>query len=452
MSAPVQQIIFDGVKAPRITIEMAFGSTALEDLRAAGIFILGESVLGGPDVLGTVSWVEVTDDVRSLTYTGGFSDDTSGAAPGTSRLVLDNSGGSYDPTVAESPVSLAEAYPATDRYPSTGDYPMPAPVVGPTEASQVDVGKPVRVSFTWADGTYAAFTHRVKRIILDAGYDPTVTFECVDGLEALGRAPIGELADPAFAGDTADQRITRILDLAQWPTGMRSLETGLMTLAETTLGGQALPLAQEVADTEQGHLFIDPEGRVVFHNRTHIYTAARSLTVQATVTDQGGANVEAVELTVTKDWDRIYNQASVTRTGGVEQVYVDAASVAKYGPLQYPGQVGTLAPSDADAYALASWLVSQYATPRTEVRQVVIDATAQGMWATLLPLRLFDRIRVVRDYGPVTIDRELLVFGFEVAITAEPVEWTYTFSTVDPSNFVPFTLGTSVLGGPDRLV
>jgi hypothetical protein len=449
----VQQLAFDGVTMPRITVEMAFGSTATEDLRAAGVFILGESFLDGPDVLGSLSWAEVSEDVKSLRYAGGFSDDTSGASPGTSTLVLDNSDGFYDPTVAESPSSgTVGVYPSTSRYPNTTEYPMPAPVEGPTEASEIDVGKPVQVTFTWADGNYRAFTHYVDRITVDAGQDPTVTFECVDGLDALGRAPVPEVP-LAFGGDTSDQRLGRILDLAQWPTSMRSVETGLLTLEATTFGGQALPLAQEVTDTEQGRLFVDADGKVVFYNRMHVYTAARSLTVQATISDQGGAATEMVELAVTKDRARVYNHAAVTRAaeGAVEQVATDPASIAKYGIRSYPGQVGTLVPTDADAYALASWLVSQYGLPRTEVRQVTIDATAQGTWSELLPLQLFDRIRVVRDYGPVTIDRELLIFGYEVSITAEPMEWTITYSTVDPTTFVPFVLGTSVLGGTHRL-
>lgn len=444
--------MWDGVQGPRISVEVAYGATSLEDLRAAGIFILGESVLGGPDVLGTLSWVEIVNDVISLSYGAGFDDEISGAQPATSTVVLDGSTGSYDPTVAESPLSLAGHYPSPTRFPSTTDFPRAAPVSGPVDASEVDVGKPLRVSYWWADETYSAFTHTVDKIRMSVGLDPVVTFECVDGLEALGRAPIPELAVPSFAGDTADQRLTRILDLAQWPTGHRSLETGLVILAETTLGGQALPLAQEVADTEMGRLYIDPDGILVFTNRMHIYTAARSLTVQATITDAGGANVEAYDQSppeVVKDRGRVYNQAHVTRTGGVEQFAEDVASRAKYGPREYPGAVGALAPTDGDAFALASWLVSQYATPRTEVRELVIDATGQGMWATLLPLRLFDRLRFVRDYGPVTVDRELLLFGYRVDIG--PDEWQITMSTVDPTTFVPFVLGTSVLGGTHRL-
>lgn len=438
---------FDGVQAPQVTVEMAFGSTSTADLRAAGTFILGESLLGGTDTLGNVSWVEVTDDVIGLTYRGGFDDEASDVSPGTSTITVENYSGVYDPTVAESPVSLAGAYPSPTRYPSTGDYPLPAPLAGPTDAAEVDVGKPVRVRFTWAGTSYTAFTHYVDAISFDAGFEPTVTFSCVDGLEALGRVELGEIP-PSFAGDLPGVRLGRILDLAGWPTSQRSLVDGVLTLAETTYGGYALPLAQEVADTESGRIFINPDGDFTFYSRLHNYVASRSKTVQATLSDVG-TDVDMLSLVIVKDRGRVYNQAKVTRTGGVEQFAEDPTSRQTHGPRLYPGQIGALAPSDADAYSLASWLVAQYAQPRTEVRQVSIDATVQGMWAALLPLRLFDRIRVVRDYGPVTVDRELLIFGFEVSVS--PDQWTYTFSTVDPSQFTPFFLGVSTLDSVAQL-
>lgn len=441
-------LAFDGVTAPEVLVDFAFGATSTADLAAAGTFILNDSTLGGTDTLGSVSWVSVVGDVVALEIRVGQDDETSGASVGTCSVTVENYSGAYDPTIAEFVDLPSGVFPSVRLYPSTSLFPDELTFPDQTGAQQVDVGKPMRVRYRWGSTTYSRFTGQIDDITLDAGYEPTVTFSCVDGLESLGRAKIPELPAPLFAGDRADQRINRILNLAGFPSSRRSLEVGLLTLAATDYGDFALPLLQEVADSELGTIAVDPDGKFQFFNRLHVYTATRSTTVQATFSDVG-TDVDMLQLQVSKSRSRLFNEARVTRDGGVEQVASDSASQTAYGIRSYPGQVGTLAPTDADALSLASWLVGRYSRPHAEVRQVTVDATAQGMWSVLLPLRPLDRIRVIRDYGPVTLDRELVIRGMQE--TVSQAQWQFSFSTTNVVDFAPFILGTSTLGGPNQL-
>jgi len=103
-----------------------------------------------------------------------------------------------------------------------------------------------------------------------------------------------------------------------------------------------------------------------------------------------------------------------------------------------------MARSDSDASDLASWIVARYKTPKDEVSSVQVDATTQDMWATLLPLKLYDRIQVSRDYGPQTLTLELLIQGREIQADAAGLV-TITFATRNTDVFSPFILDTSTL-------
>ena len=441
-------LTFDGTSAPEIIIEAAFGSTSTADLDAAGTFILGSSLLGGTDTLGSVSWVRITDDVVSLDIKAGQDDEISGATPGTAVVTVENWSGAYDPTVAEFVSVGSGVFPAATLFPDTTLFPDVTAFPDVTGAEQVNVGKPMRIRYRFGSTTYSRFSGQIDEITFDAGFEPTVTFACVDALENLGRARVPAQPVPAFAGERSDQRVGRILNAAGWASSQRVLETGVLTMAATTLGDFALPLLQAVTDTEMGTLLVDPDGKVTFYNRLHVYTATRSTSVQATISDVG-TDVDMLQLQVSKSRAKVFNDATVTGPSGADQVASNAVSQAAYGLRSYPGQVGTLAPTDSDALSVASWLVARYKDPHYEVRSVSVDATVQGMWATLLPLRPLDRVRVIRDYGPNTIDTQLLIRG--MAETVTPTSWSLQFSTTNVLDFSPFRLGTSLLGGTDQL-
>lgn len=306
---------------------------------------------------------------------------------------------------------------------------------------QMDVGVPVWIQAVWNNTAYPLFRGYLDAIDADMGNDPTVTLSCVDGLESLGRAYIDPIA-PAFDNDLTGTRVARILNAAGWPTTLRSLDAGLYRCQSTAYGDTALQLLTQVAETELGLISVDAAGNLVFYDRVHVYQSARSMAVQATLTDSG-SGVDMIELTMSKHRDAVFNQARITRTGGTEQVANDPTSQTLYGIRTFSGSAGTLLRTDADAFGLASWLVGRFRNPTVRVTQVRVEAATQGQWSSLLPLTYLDRLRIVRDYGPSTVDIQLIVQAMAQDISVD--SWTFTFDTRNADVFIPFILNTSLL-------
>ena len=173
-------------------------------------------------------------------------------------------------------------------------------------------------------------------------------------------------------------------------------------------------------------------------------------------------------LELARSRDRVWNDAHITRepdptqdpelTGSepgdvpVEQSATHAASVARYGTLSLPSEVGTLHRSDAQCSAMAGYLVDRFGWPRTRIRGVQINGlhprvTDEGLWPKLLKLQLLDRISVRRDYGPNTITVQLLIQKLEVEIRADPPTWQINLTTTNPPPAPDlFMIGSSVIG------
>jgi len=336
------------------------------------------------------------------------------------------------------------------------------------DVGTLTVGAPVKVRAEKPLGTlYERFDGVITDIALSLSPDPdpTVTLTCADGLETLGRAQLAATS-LQFDGDRTGVRVGRVLDAAGWPSAYRALDTGYTTLAATTLGDTALELARKTEQTEFGLLFVDGGGRVVFYDRHRATTATRSTTVQAALTDTGGAGeVAMATLTVALSRERTYNDVHITRepvgqplvAGGgaeqgpedtpAEQVATDAASALRHGTLSLPAQVGQLSRNDADALALAQYLAWRFADVSTRIREVRVNALRGDLWAVLLPLGLLDRISVRRDYGPNTITAQLLVQAVTEEIRVSPPQWDLVFTTSPPPPAPSlWVLGTTAIG------
>ncbi len=401
---------FDGVTAPILLVQLAIGGNTSTDPSASG-FVLGVSQLNTGQ-LGLLDWVDISIDCDRVTFTRGMSGELEDASPGHATLTLDNFSGDYDPTN------------------TAGQY-----------FGSLDVGVPVWIQAIWGTASYDLFRGFIDVITVDAGRDPSVTISCDDGLEVLGRASF-TTAYPD--GDATGVRVGRILDNAQWPSSLRTIDTGYSTCQATSgadPAGFALPMLNDVLATELGLLAVDGSGNVVFYDRLHPYLNSRSQTVQATVSDAN--DVDMLALQVSRDRSLVFTQARITRNGGTEQVYGDTAAQTKYGVRTYGGQAGTLLRTDVDAASLATWIVGRFKTPVDRIRSVVIDGATQAQWATLLPLTFLDRMRAIRDYGPNTIDVQVVIIGMEQDITQD--SWLFTYNTRNVDAFNPFILNTSQL-------
>lgn len=443
--------LFDSVNAPQFQVQFAWGGSATVDPQS-GFFTLGTSQLD-TGTLGSTSWTTIPNaDVLQLQWRRGHSSEVDNVQPGSASIVLDNTSGNYDPLNLQSPyvVPLSTYFHLDSTQLDTGVLALSADVSSP-----INLGVPVRIIAQLTDPTsgnlvnYPQFRGVVNAITPDYGWAPnTVTFTCLDGLDLLGRRKL-LATSAANAGDKTGTRLGRILDLVNWPTSLRSLDTGLSACQGYVGGDFALTLAQQMVDTELGWMFVNGTGVLTFFDRLHAYTQPRSTTVQATFTDDGNT-IDYTSIVFDMSADTLYNDAQLTRNGGTVQEVTDVTSAAQYGTRTYPNAAGSQLQTDADALSLAAWLVGRYKNSLMRVKQIQVEALPQGQWITLLGLEIGDRVRAIRNYGVNaagnygnTIDRQVLIQGMSVSVAANT--WTIQLDTRMVDNFHPFILDTSLL-------
>ena len=131
------------------------------------------------------------------------------------------------------------------------------------------------------------FTGSILRV-LDA-YTPAgelaAELVCVDPLARLGQLELAPRA-PVGAGDTAAQRIGRVLDEARVAAELRDLDPGGPVLTATDLKGSMADQAQRAAATAGGHLYADRAGRIVYRDAGWLRTDPRATAVQAVISNE----------------------------------------------------------------------------------------------------------------------------------------------------------------------
>lgn len=414
--APGNVLVWDGVNAPRLEVLLGLGGTATSDPQG-GHLILDQGPGLDIGTLGDVSWTDITDDVASIRVDIALAGEIDSAEPNRMTATIDKNASNYDPTNLSGP------------YVAGG-------------VSLLDAGIPIWFRTIWHGVVYPVWRGYIDDVIVGADpVQPIVRLPCVDELETLGRAKLLE-ASPVGAGETTGARIGRVLDVTGRPASLRQLDTGQATCQATSFGDFALQLIQQAIDTELGFCYADPTGMIVFWDRWHTWTAPRSLTVQATFSG-AGTDIDLppgpIEVS-TRDRSTVFNDAAVTRDGGTEQHGGDPTSQARYGIRTLPGSYGTLLQTDTAAVAMAQWLGGiRFTTPAVKLDDLQIQAHTQAAsWATLLGLRLLDRVRALLNYGPNTIDQQVLLQGISHDIGRD--HWTMTVATRQPDRVRPMML------------
>ena len=187
------------------------------------------------------------------------------------------------------------------------------------------------------------------------GYnDATVHVKMVDSFAWLALQD----ADLDLPEQTSRERAVAVLDAASWPAGPRVLIGGISggkrLDAFQQKSANLLRVLEDTADAEDGELFCDAEGRVVFRHRHWRFDSTSALTVGAS-----GTPVGSVIPIYDTAW--LTNQARVELANGDTYEWVDTSSVAAYGPRVFPVRDLSLPPAESEA--LAQWVVNRYAEP-----------------------------------------------------------------------------------------
>lgn len=332
----------------------------------------------------------------------------------------------------------------------------------------------IRVSATWSSTTYYLFTGFVERwpITWDAPKWGSVTVTAVDAFAALQQATISGTFAQASTGD----RIAAVLTAATWAesspaagywtlgtsalgtTTMLSYGTPTTVIAagrtavaeaviEVTANTSALAHIQEVVAAERGVFFIDGQGRAVFQDRHDRYGATSIVTFTDGPTS--ATRLPYQDLHPDFDVDRIVNEVTVTRDGGVAQTASDGRSRTIY----FRRSLSLTPPllTDAEALDQALFEVTLRKDAALRFDQITVRPEGNmGTWPYALGLELGDKVTVERTPGSFdaitaeTISQQCFVEAVEHA--ASPAMWETRFQLSPADRYDQFfALGSAVL-------
>lgn len=254
----------------------------------------------------------------------------------------------------------------------------------------------------------------------------TVDITMVDGFEPLALAGV----TGTLSADLAGAQIDALLDKALWPSADRAIDEGVFSMADATLAvdTKALTAIQDITDSELGLFFIDSSGIATFHDSAHRWTAARSITSQATFTDDGVNDIAYQDLVPSFDKDNLINEWKVADARGVVVTARDEVSAGLYFPRSEFRSTRLDATADAETQAVA--LLQQTAKPALRFDSLTVKPATTVAWQECLDLRISDRVTVIRDPVPSgsgsTITKECFVEGISWSIVPGPA-WTVMF-------------------------
>ena len=271
----------------------------------------------------------------------------------------------------------------------------------------------------------------------ETGY---VDIECTDAFRLMQLATVTTVAS-ATAGQDTGTRIGKILDQVQWPSSMRTIDTGNTTCqADPATARTSLDALKNAEFSEQGAFYVNQEGTAVFLNRTNVIKAYGQTPIEFNQT----TGIPYTNLVFAFDDKLIINSAGMTRVGGTEQVFEDAASIAKYFPHQ-SNQTNLVAQTDADTLNIAKIYVATRKETTIRIDAMTVDLLDPDVpTATMLELDYFQPLKItnVQPDGS-TIVKTLQAQGLAWDITPNSMKVTVT--TLEPI-VEGFIIGSAVSG------
>lgn len=322
-----------------------------------------------PTVTVKLNGVDVSAYVtQQLTVTRGRSRETDQYQAGQATVIFRNEDRRFDPTNAAGPY-----------------YPQPLP----------------RASLTISIAGNLIFSGYVDDIA--PGYVmpsvSTVTITALDGFNILATSLlVGFQTVQEYSG----QRIADTATQVGYP-GATTLDTGQSVL-QASLQDQVYALGhmQTAAASENGLLYIDRTGTLIFQDR--LFVNQQALTYpngQLTFSDTGSGPSSPVlgytAISMASATTLLFNWATGTRTGGVAQTATNAASIAAYftRALNLPTMENLY---DEDVLSICQFFVAKYGNPeiRFDTLQVELDSLSGANQAVLSALDIGSAAMVIR--------------------------------------------------------
>lgn len=271
----------------------------------------------------------------------------------------------------------------------------------------------------------------------DTGY---VDIECSDAFRLMQLANVNTVSTTPAGQDTGT-RIGKILDSVQWPTNMRSLDTGATTcVADPATARTALDALKNVEFSEQGAFYIRTDGTAVFKSRPNVISAYGQTPIAFNQT----SGIPYRNLVFAFDDKLIVNSATMTNVGGTAQLSENATSIAKYFP-HASNQSNLVCQTDADALNIARVYVATRQETTIRIDAMTVDLQDPAVpTATMLNLDYFSNLAItnIQPDGS-TIAKTLQCQGLAWDIT--PNKMVVTVTTLEPV-VDGFIVGSSVSG------
>ena len=409
-------------------------------------------------------WTRLDDPAGPFTVSGfsidrGRSYELDKSGTGTASVTIIDRNASFDPTNASGPF---------------------AGKLNPMKQAAIGLRNPV--TGAWST-IFRGFVSRWGYDLYQTEDYNVVTLELVDGMDVLANAemlpgqgfalewgdfafnPPGQDGDIWFyQDDQVAYRINQVLDQAGWPTGMREVFSGNVSMQESVYSYRtpALQVIQDAADAEfpgVANFYFQKNGYATFHGRQARF---RPAVVQYHISTWKAGDIAAVtadptralifDLEYDRDKEKIINSALSTPKG-MNDAFVsgqrveDAASISTYGArsisfdnLLTAGGYAPVTTAEVETAKFATYYVTNYASPRTRVNTITFkrvgpgDQYATRLWALMCGVDISDIIDLKTTHaGGGGFNEQFYVEGLHYTATPLSIDYVDVELTLDVS-------------------
>lgn len=317
----------------------------------------------------------------------------------------------------------------------------------PSNTSSPYYGKlvPLRKVRVWAD-YQDEVTNITTRYFIFSGYvtafdtnfvrgfedTSTVTLQCIDGFRLLNNIAISTVAGTS-AGQLSGARINALLDVSDYPSSQRAIDTGNSTMqADPGSSRNLLEAIQVVENSEFGGFFFQKTGTATFYSRDTISKKADATPYEFS---DDGTKIGYAAIDFSYDDQLIVNDVTVQRVGGVAQNVQDATSINTY--FIHSGQrTNLLVETDEEARNQAVMLLNARKNASLRIDSMTLNlfdtnAAANDRINAALGMEIFSLLNISKLMpGGSTVTRELFCQGVSHDIT--PRSWNTVVFTSEP--------------------
>lgn len=318
---------------------------------------------------------------------------------------------------------------------STGTSYTPVDVL-----TQYTIGGPAEFSTNSANNFSNAFVGVIDEYFQYSGNSSNGALADSD-VSALYQAGLGT----ALAGQTTSARITSLLTMCGWMSDGTDLSAGNSTVSAIDSQGKSLLVSVKECETaEQGRLFIDGNGKLVFISRNALATTAKYKDSQRTFGDSTG-ELPFTDIEFVYNDQLVKNRVIISRNNGLALTINDTTSQGQYF-IRTDSQSGYINDTDQAIVDAANFRLATYKQPSMRIQSLGINPRANTtIYAGLIGDEIGTRITVNRRPQGVgsVISKQLLIEG--VSHEIGPRTWSATYN-LSPAPLPFFVLNDATYG------